>query len=199
MKKIYTFMLMAAAALSTLAFTSCEEDKAIAYTLEGTWKGNMYITTYYRGRSYDAIYSEVTFLKDPHRYSSGNGYWVDYYSNAPWDYVACHIDWTVNNGTIRVYFVEEDTSFSIYDYRLNNDRFYGTFNDNGQTVDFELVHVSSPNWSGYRWGYDSWYDDYYYGYDYYYSRSLDASPDSTGNATIGYTDKPVRVINFGKK
>ena len=190
MKKIYTYLLMAVMAMTTFAFASCEvEDREIAYTLEGTWKGNMYITSYYGGRGYDATYSEVTFLKDPGRYSSGTGYWVDYYSDAPWDYVACHIEWTVDWGTIKVYFVEEDTSFSIYDYRLNNDRFYGTIRDNGQTVDFELVHTSSPNWNNYSyWGYDSWYGNYYY------SRSIDASDaDSTGNAA-DKKEKAVRTI-----
>ena len=136
--------------------TSCD-DQRIANTLEGTWSGNMYISSSYNGRVYDATYSEVTFLKNPYAYSSGEGYWVDYYSDAPWDYVANHIEWTVDFGTIKVYFKEEGTSIRIRDYHLNNDRFYGTINDNGRPVDFELWRVSSRNWNTYQWGYDSWY------------------------------------------
>lgn len=149
--------------MASVTLTSCESDEEIAYTLEGTWKGNMYISSYYDGRTYDATYTEITFLKDPYTYSSGNGYWVDYYdSNTPWgSYVANHIEWTVDWGTIHVYFVEEDTSLDIYDYRLSNDRFYGTIYDGNNEVDFELYHVSSPNWSNYRWGYDDWYGSYY--------------------------------------
>ena len=139
----------------------------------------MYISTRYDGRVYDATYSEVTFLKNPYAYSSGEGYWVDYYSDAPWDYVANHIEWTVDFGTIKVYFVEEDTSIRIRDYHLGNDRFYGTINDNGAPVDFELWRVSSRNWNNYRWGYDDWYGAR--------TRSVDSS-DSTK------AEKPVRFV-----
>ena len=154
MKKLFYYAFAMMTTLFTL--TSCE-DREIANTLEGTWSGNMYISTRYDGRVYDATYSEVTFLKNPYAYSSGEGYWVDYYSDAPWDYVANHIEWTVDFGTIKVYFKEEGTSIRIRDYHLNNDRFYGTINDNGKPVDFELWRVSSRNWNTYQWGYDSWY------------------------------------------
>lgn len=163
MKKLYFYLLMMMPLMASVTLTSCESDEEIAYTLEGTWKGNMYISSYYDGRTYDATYTEITFLKDPYTYSSGNGYWVDYYdSNTPWgSYVANHIEWTVDWGTIHVYFVEEDTSLDIYDYRLSNDHFYGTIYDGDNEVDFELYHVSSPNWNNYRWGYDDWYGSYY--------------------------------------
>ena len=104
-KLLYAFAMMT----TLFTLTSCEDER-IANTLEGTWSGNMYISTRYDGRVYDATYTEVTFLKNPYAYSSGEGYWVDYYSDAPWDYVANHIEWTVDFGTIRVYFVEEGTS-----------------------------------------------------------------------------------------
>ena len=180
MKKIYTMLMMA---MMALAFTSCEEDEQIARTLEGTWKGNMYISSYWDDRTYDATYSEVTFLKDPYRYSSGNGYWVDYYSNAPWDYVANHIDWRVDFGVIYVHFVEEGTSLEIRDYRLDYDRFYGTIYDGDNTVDFELYNTSRRYYDNYRWGYDSWYDNYW-------ARTRTAGDDSTK-----VTEKPKRMIN----
>lgn len=182
MKKIFTMLTMA---MMALAFTSCE-DEYIADTLEGTWTGNMYISSEWDGRYYDATSTEVTFLRDPFCFTSGSGYWVDYYSNAPWDYVANHIDWTVNNGVIRVYFREEGTSIEIRDYRLNHNRFVGTIYDSGNLVDFELYNVSRPYgyWDDYRWGYDSWYDDYYY-----WARTRTADGDSTK-----VVEKPRRVV-----
>ena len=94
MKKLYTMMMMAMMGMMAMSFTSCETDEEIAYTLEGTWKGNMYINSEWGGNTYTTTYSEITFLKDPYTYSEGTGYWVDYYSGAPWDYVANHIEWS---------------------------------------------------------------------------------------------------------
>ena len=104
MKRIHTLLTMVAIAMLSFTFTSCDEDEYIADTLWGTWKGNMYVTSYWNNRYYDASYSEITFDRDPSTYSSGRGYWVDYYSNAPWDYIANHIRWTVRNRNILVYF-----------------------------------------------------------------------------------------------
>jgi hypothetical protein len=188
MKKIYTHLTMLAMlAMTATMLTSCnwwDEDREIAYTLEGTWEGNMRIKSTYSGRTYYATETEITFSKDPYRYSSGEGYWVDYYSDAPWDYVANHISWTVDSGDIEIYFREDGTRFTIRDYRLNDNRFTGTLYDNGQRVDFTLYHTSSPNWSRYdRWGYDDWY------YDSYWSRTTrGAAGDSTA------VEKPVRSI-----
>ena len=180
-KYFYNIMAMALLATAAISFSSCE-DAEIARTLEGTWKGNMYISSSYNGRTYNATYTESTFLKDPGAYSSGNGYWVDYYSDAPWDYVANHIDWTVDFGTIKIYFVEEDTYIRIRDYHLNDDRFYGYLEDGNHDVKFELVHTSSPNWSSYnRWGYNDWYD--------YYSRTRS---DNQSDTTIA--EKPIRFV-----
>ena len=103
---------------------------------------------------------------------------MDYYSDAPWDYVANHIEWSVDYGTINVYFVEEGTSIRIRDYYLNGDRFYGTINDNGKPVDFELYRISGRNWSNYNWGYDSWYIG---------TRSVD-------DADSAKKEKPVRFV-----
>ena len=96
-KLLYAFAMMT----TLFTLTSCEDER-IANTLEGTWSGNMYISTRYDGRVYDATYTEVTFLKNPYAYSSGEGYWVDYYSDAPWDYVANHIEWrqTTSSGAL---------------------------------------------------------------------------------------------------
>ena len=183
MKKMFTMLMMA---MMAITFTSCE-DEYIANTLEGTWKGNMYISSYWDGRTYDATYTEITFLRDPYTYSSGSGYWVDYYSNAPWDYVANHIDWTVNNGVIYVYFIEDGDRLEIHDYRLSSSRFYGTIYENSHNVDFDLINVSHPYtyWDNYYWGYDGWYDDYYWAR----TRGAAATDDTK---TV---EKPKRFVN----
>lgn len=177
-------------ALTATTLVSCDDDSDIAATLEGTWKGNMEVSTEYQGQYYQAVYSEICFVQDPYTYSSGTGYWIDYYQRSPWrnNQVANHIQWTVSNGVINVYFVEEGTSVQIRDYRLYRGRFEGTIYYGNQTVDFSLVQVSSPNWNSYTdWGYD-YYDDYYGGY---------AKKNVVGTrAQTDSTEKPVR--HFGK-
>ena len=71
MKKFTSILAIAFMALMAMTFTSCDEDAEIAYTLEGTWSGNMYVSMEYDGRVYDATYSELCFSRDPYRYSSG--------------------------------------------------------------------------------------------------------------------------------
>lgn len=80
MKKLSTLMTMALVAMMALTLTSCDEDYDIAYTLEGTWRGNMYVSSVYDGYTYDATYTELCFVQDPYRYSSGTGYWIDHYA-----------------------------------------------------------------------------------------------------------------------
>lgn len=156
MKKIASLLMMATVALMCVSLTSCDEDYDIAYTLEGTWKGNMYVTSQDNGVTYSATYSELYFAQDPYTYSSGDGVWIDYYSQAPWDYVANHTRWSVNNGVITIYLIEEGYTVQIMNYRLNDGYFSGTIYDHGSYIDFSLRHTSSPNWNNYNWGY-GWY------------------------------------------
>ena len=157
MKKLTSLLTMLLLAVTSVSLTSCE-DEMIADTLEGTWEGNMYISSYYDNRYYDATYSEICFLRDPLSYTTGDGYWVDYYSGAPWDYIANHIRWSVSDGVIRVRFMEENCTVYIYDYYLSGNRFEGELVDGDNRVRFSLRHTSSPNWDDYDyWGYDSWF------------------------------------------
>jgi len=182
MKKFRFLLMTMFIAFVSATFVSCDDDSSIAYTLEGTWRGNMYISSVYDGRTYQSTYTVLDFARDPYTYSSGVGYWVDYYSNAPWDYVANHIEWTVENSVIYIYFVEEDYTMEIYDYRLSDNYFSGWLRDGDNAVEFSMVHTSSPNWNSYDWGY---YDDYYY-----YSKGMDGVDD--GDSTV--KAKPVRKI-----
>ena len=182
MKKMYTLWTMVLLAVLSMSFTSCEwdDDDAIAYTLEGTWKGNMYVSSEWDGRVYDATYSELCFLRDPYRYSSGTGYWVDYYNNAGWgrNYVANHIEWTVYNRTIKVDFLEEGTTLWIEEFSLDDNYFCGKIYDGESRVEFQLTHTSSPNWNNYYYG----WDDYYYD-DYYYAKPMMGAETSDKAAT----------------
>ncbi len=181
MKKISTLLTVALVALLTMSLTSCDEDLGIAYTLEGTWRGNMYVSSAYNGRTYDATYTELCFTQDPYRYSSGTGYWIDYYSgNAPWRYVANHTEWSVRNGVIRIHLIEENSYVEIADYRLSDRYFDGTIYYGNTQVDFEMNHVSSPNWNDYHYGYDYWYGSY-------------AKPASATRAA-GQADQPMRIF-----
>lgn len=63
---------------------------------------------------------------------------------------------------IEIYFVEDNYTIYIDNYRLNDSRFQGRIYWNEWTdYTFDLVHTSSPRW-----------DDYDYGY-YYYAPSAD--------------------------
>lgn len=196
MKKFFSFITAALFGMTAMTLTSCDEDVFTSNTLEGTWEGKMYITSYYNNHSYTATYSQIEFTTDPYRFTAGYGYWVDYYSNAPWDYYASHIKWNVKNGAINIYFMEDDDLITIYDYRLTNRYFSGYIYDNyGQEIQFKLTHTSSPNWDSYGYGWDYWDG---YGYGYYAKKAMmdEEAGDTLVNAnamTFG-AEKPKRMI-----
>lgn len=167
MKKYLQSIMMAVAALLSITMTSCEEDELIAMTLDGNWKGNMYVSYQINGRGdyYDASYSEVCFLRNPSKYASGDGYWIDYYNDYRrygWErnYIANHIKWEVFNGNIRIHFIEDNSYVTIYEYSLTDNHFSGYIEmHNGTRQRFSLVHTSSPNWNTYHWGSDRFYFD----------------------------------------
>lgn len=197
-------IMLALSAMLTFSLTSCDDDDLIARTLEGTWEGDMYVSTYWGNQYYDASYSEICFSRDPYRYSSGTGYWIDYYddySRYGWgrNYIANHIEWEVVNRNIRVYFVEDKSDVVIYDYALDNAYFTGWIDlYDGSRQRFNLRHVASPNWNNYYWGYD---DFYYYsnenklGFDEGMSKvkaKAGVTTDATENTPT--TDQPQRVF-----
>lgn len=163
MKQVTQLLILVALATISLALTACDsDDEYIADTLWGTWEGDMYVSSEYNGQVYDATYSVIQFDRNNGSYASGTGYWIDYYSNAPWDYVANHITWEVYNGCIHVYFIEEGSSLDIYNYWLDYDYFNGCiYNGYGQQVDFSLQKTGVPTWSNFYYGYDYWLDGYY--------------------------------------
>lgn len=184
MKKFTSITAILMMAMMALTFTGCTEDDDIADTLWGVWEGDMHVFTEWNGEYYSAHDSQIAFDRDPYEYASGTGYWIDYYSGAPWDYFASHIYWSVDNGVIKIYSREDDTYFYIYDYTLSDNYFRGTIESEwGDPMDFRLTKTFAPDWNDFEWGWDPWYD---YGYNEpWYSRSTASTP---GNA------KPTRHI-----
>lgn len=184
MKKLHTILVMLIMAMTTFTLTGCEEDDDIAYTLAGEWKGNMYMQSTMNGQMYKSSISVLQFDQDPYRYAQGTGRWVDYYSNAPWDYFASYIDWRVVNGEIQIYSRSEKVTYYISDYRLNGRYFTGYIDDGyNDPVYFELVKTSGyyDDWDDYNW--NGWGNDY--DYDYRYAPAKISKKDA---------EKPVRGI-----
>lgn len=165
MRKNTTLFAWITAGILSFTLTSCDEDAMISDTLQGTWKGYMSVYQEYNGRVYQSTYSIIDFVKDPYTYTSGRGYWIDYYSGAPFDYIANHIDWKVSNGIIYVYFIEENAQVEIGNYHLSDGRFVGTIYYNDKRIDFSLQHISSPNWDDYDYGWDYWTKAYKFAND----------------------------------
>ena len=156
MKKFTTLLTMAFIALMSISFTSCDEDSDIAYTLDGTWRGNMYV----QYGNVDATYSVIRFDQNDGIYS-GTGYWIDYYQEDYWhgnNYIANRIRWTVRNRNIYITLLDENSDVVIYDYALGDRKFSGYVEaDNGNRAYFELSR-DSYNWrDDYDWGYSKQY------------------------------------------
>lgn len=169
MKKLYSLLFaLSIIVMGSGLFYSCEwwtEDDEIVYNLEGTWGGEMYFASYYDNNWYYSNYTKLEFIQRD--YNRGEGYWVDYYSNAPWDYVANHFIWEVKNGIIYIRLLEDNYYLEIRDYDIDRRNFSGYVYYEGEERHFDLYHTSSPNWNDYDFGWG--YDDYGYGYGYYYS------------------------------
>lgn len=197
MKKFYTFATAMIIALTATMFTSCDEDQMIGMTLEGTWAGDMYVSSTWNGRVYEATYTELEFSADPFRITRGYGYWVDYYSNAPWDYIASHIRWEVRNSVIRVDFIEDQYSLYISDYRLNDRTFVGNiYTDNGgEKLSFRLHSTDPEDWERYNYGWDYWGDYGYYGYAKQNTWAEEGdTTDTQYVSTEAMTERPQRHI-----
>lgn len=211
MKKFYSLLLGLLVTLTGVGlFYSCDwwtEDDEITYNLEGTWGGEMYFASYYDNNWYYSNYTKLEFVERD--YNRGEGYWVDYYSHAPWDYVANHFTWEVRGGVIYIRFLEDNYYVEIRDFKIDRRSFSGYVYYEGEERHFDLYHTSSPNWNSYDygWGYDY---DYGYGPGYYYSpRRLDPNASESIDAETADSllsdqprqlkERPKRVLVPAKK
>ena len=179
MKKLYTTLMMAMMAMLTLSLTSCETDEQIAYTLEGTWTGDMSIEDW---DGYSYVSSEITFLKDPYTYSEGSGLWVDYYDYR--GYVPTHFNWVVEYGTIYIHFIEDNWDVEIRHYTLSDNHFRGRFYDGDKEVRFDLFNSLRRYENSYDWD--------YWGGSHYYTRG--AVADSTTISRPRHRIKELRCL-----
>ena len=175
MKKFTTLLTMAFIALMSISLTSCDEDSDIAYTLDGTWRGNMYV----QYGNVDATYSVIRFDQNDGIYS-GTGYWIDYFDRNYWhgnNYIANRITWTVRNRNIYITLLDENSDVVIYDYALGDRKFSGYVEaDNGNRAYFELSRDSY-----------NWRDDYDWGYSKQYSGLENTQIVSRGAKAVSYT------------
>lgn len=179
MKYIYTYIrLTFMAVVAMTAFTSCDEDHALAYDLEGIWEGTI-VGEYYNqhyGRAMTEIYDTQIYFERTYG-TSGTG-WERTYSSRGHSEV--RFDWGVRNG--RIYMEYYDGYRILIDryetYYLGNKlRFRGYFVDydtDEEIASFSLIRVESPH--------D--YEDYR---NPYYGRRAEAT-DSLATDSLTVTD-----------
>ncbi len=93
-----------------------------------------------------------------------------------------HTEWTVRNGVISIYLIEEGTTVQIANYHLSDGYFVGTIYYGDDRVDFKLRHTSSPNWGG-----------YHYGFDIYYNAKMNTNA-TRGVDSNNVVERPYRII-----
>ena len=181
MKRIQTLLTTLAIALGTMVTTSCERgtiiiddggsaDWGITRYLEGTWVGDIGLKTVWDGIPYKVAESEITFVASGYRRTYGTGYWVDFFSDYRWDYVANHTKWEVFDREIRVDLLEDGDRIWISDFTISNNYFDGWIDfADGDAVKFRLRKVSGPSWD---------WDDYYWGWGYWEDYLLSKAPIS---------------------
>ena len=62
MKRFTTIFSMVLITMFSVALVSCDEDAEVAATLNGTWQGNVYVSSRYNDREYKASESKVQFI-----------------------------------------------------------------------------------------------------------------------------------------
>lgn len=148
MKRVLS--IMAVMMMIASSFTSCTtSDQDEAMTLMGTWEGYLGVAMYsdYYGTSYDSYDTTIQFNSSGWGSTSGSGYELDRFHNAPWQYLYNPIYWTVSNGTIVITYPNQGNyTVTIRDYYLTDNYFTGTMSDG--TL-FKLTHLDSFDWSPY--------------------------------------------------
>ncbi len=153
MKKLTSFLTVALMTIVCLSFTSCDKDADRAYTLDGVWKGNMYI---WYG-DYESTYSIIEFDQESITANYGTGRWIDYYDTNYWsghNYTPSRrFEWSVRNGNIYISFYDGSSNITIYNYTLSDNYFSGTMDAaNGNRVTFSLSKYGNAyNWNDYSY------------------------------------------------
>lgn len=195
MKRFYgRVMMVALAVLSTMAFTSCDEDVEEAMCLSGEWSGDfgMYYEYRYGDRWYafDAHYTNLVFYPEYEYATYGYGKQVDFYRDGPYSHQYYEFYWEVRNGVIYMeYPYDRELNVAIRDYRISSRKFSGWIGD----THFELYKLRDFYWNDYynSGGYGYGWNDYWYWDDYYYSKTRGA--ESSGS--VGVDEQNIRRGN----
>ncbi len=156
MKKVYSIITAVLMVIAGTVVSGCNPDYDIAYTLDGVWEGNMYKYYDYYGNRYSSTSTVLQFDQDAYSCTQGTGRWIDYYSDAPYDYFASYITWSVVNRRIIIYSEKERQTYYIDSYRLDDNYFEGVITDPyGNSKNFEMRKTYSRNWDSYNW--NGWY------------------------------------------
>lgn len=142
MKKFSVFFMVVMAAVMSFSFSSClDDDEAIAYYLDGEWRGTIY--------SMDDQRYDVTMYFDQYQNyyaTSGTGYEVD---RGRWGRNSrMAFNWYVKNGNIYIEYADRTRVIVDYD-RLprsaaRGERFWGYFvdwNTDETLAEFDLTKV----------------------------------------------------------
>jgi hypothetical protein len=154
--KTYTKLLsLLSLMLISLSLTSClDDDEQDAYNLSGSWEGDFGMS--YNG--YLASQTQITFIPDYSFSTHGTGYERDYYG-VYGGTLTFDISWNIVNGHILISYYDNqgqipDLETDIYNYGLNNYRFWGYVGNNY----FTMSKIS--DW--YDGGYDNGFDNGYF-------------------------------------
>lgn len=140
MKTAKHYLLVAAALLTLISFSSCENDEEIGADLSGlygvTWYGDMGASDH-RGYPLDSYITFVSGSYPDHGVGTEKVYYADY----PHEYYATYkFDWTIEYGTL---YIAYDTGERIaIEYpRVKGRFFYGNIDG----FDFRLEYDSGRN------------------------------------------------------
>lgn len=204
MKKAITILqLLAAVSLCTVLSSCNDEDTEESIVLSGQWQGDwgMYYEIEHRGHIYtfDSYDTDIVFYPDYDYATHGYGYQVDWYREGPYERLSYRFDWNIRNGVIYLtYPGYPEYNTSIRDYRMNNNRFTGYF-DNGSDPFYLNKIADYYDWTYYYdygyyhyWTYDSWD----WGYYPYYAKTRSTSAD---NDTASVPSTEDRIVKIGSR
>lgn len=197
MKKF--FGMMTALVMTSMAFTSCDDDVDTSMVLSGDWYGNFGMYYEWQDRHgditvYDSYDTDISFYPDYDYATHGYGYQVDYYKYGPYKKIYHSFDWKVSNDNIYIYY-HHDTEYNtvIRDYRMNHYHFTGYFSNGSEPFDLKKYgeyYDWNPYWHDY--GRDGWG---YYWYDGWYAPTRAAS-EATDSIS---TDNEGSIVRFGNR
>lgn len=151
MKKFYNYTAALCMALMTMMLTtSCDDDTALAYDLDGVWQGTIIGDYYYDryGTNSNDYSTEIMFRKDGGH--GGTGYEIDRRSGSRHE-TKVEFDWNVRNGRI---YIDYDDGYHVIirDYEtfwmgsfMHLRGYFDNYDTGEQMASFDLIKVVSNN------------------------------------------------------